>query len=140
MRRPDLAVAAVFLLLGAFLVTAAFRFPAGVGRLPGPGFFPGVVGATMLLLAGLLGVAAARGGGSLEFRLQNPRALGLTVALVAAYLALWGVVPFALRTGLFVAVFLRLLGVPARTALAVAAVVTAAVIGAFQYGLRIDLD
>ncbi len=135
-----MAVAASLLILGAYLVGAAYRFPAGVGGLPGPGFFPGVVGTVMASLAVLLGAAALRPAEATGGYVTNRRALGLAVALVGAYLALWGLLPFVVRTALFVAVFLRLLGERTRTALVVAAIVTAVVLGAFQYGLRIDLN
>ena len=140
MNRTNLLVAAVFGALGIYLAITAWQLPAGMGRLPGPGFFPGVIGAAIILLAGLLLAASlrqARGGG---FRIANAKALAVTTALLAAYLLLWGQVPFAVRTVVFVILFLRCLGQRWRPALAVALVLTAGVVLAFQYGLRVNLQ
>ncbi len=139
MRRLDYAVAVSFLALGLYLLAAAFTYPAGMGRLPGPGFFPAIVGAVIFLLAlGLLFTArrqessAAPAGG-------DARTLVVTVLLLGGYLGLWGIIPFFVRTALFVTVFLRLVGERWPRAIAVALLLTAAVVAAFQYGLRVSL-
>jgi hypothetical protein len=144
-RRQDLAAAAAFSALGLFLLISAAGFPPGVGGLPGPGFFPELIGAVMLLLsvALLLSVGLRRGVPQAPPEPRNPagaqKALATALALTALYLALWGRIPFALRTALFVAVFLRSQAQPWRASLEVAALLTAAVVAAFEYGLRVHL-
>jgi len=139
MNRTDLAAGAIFLLLGAYVLISSFGFPAGMGPLPGPGFFPAVIGAAILVFALALAAAGLRGAGAAEFRLENRPALAVTVALLAGCLLLWDVVPFAARNLVFVVLFLRFLGQGWRTSLIAGAVMTGAVLLAFQYGLRIDL-
>lgn len=138
MNRSDLATASAFLLLGLLLLTSAAAFPPGVGGLPGPGFFPRVIGAVMVALAILLLALVWRGPGPAPGAAPLKPVL-LTVLLLAGYLALWERVPFALRTLLFVALYLRLLGQSWRAAVQVALGLTLFVVTAFQYGLRVGL-
>ena len=140
MSRSSLAVAAAFLLLGIYLVGSASWLPAGVGGLPGPGFFPRVIGSVTILLAlGLLiQTARRRGGGGLG--LANARGIGGTIGLLFLYLLFWGSGWFALRTAVFLALLLRFLGQRWTASVAVGLALTAAVVGAFQYGLRISLE
>lgn len=140
MRRQDLVVAAAFSALGFYLALSAARFPAGIGRLPGPGFFPGLIGAAMMLLAIALFFSRRRGAGNGRDNADGSHTRVLAaLALTALYVALWGRLPFALRTAIFVAVFLRSQAQPWRASLQVAAVLTAAVVAAFEYGLRVHL-
>jgi hypothetical protein len=53
---------------------------------------------------------------------------------------LWGSGLFALRSAVFLALFLRLLGETWKTSVAVSAVLAAGVTLAFQFGLRISLE
>ena len=140
MNKSNLAVAAVFLALGICLVATARQLPPGMGPLPGPGFFPGVVGAVIVLLSGLLLAASLRKARGGDLRITNAKALAMTAVLLTLYLLLWGKVPFAIRTVVFVVLFLRCLGQRWRSALTVAVVLTAAVVLAFQYGLRVNLQ
>lgn len=139
MNRTDLAIAVAFFALGACLAAAAFGFPPGMGRLPGPGFFPGFIGGVTLLLGAGLLVSAVRRPTAEPFVMGNGRFLALAVGLVAGYLLLWGWIPFAVRTFAFVLVLLRVTGERWLRAATVAAVLTAAVLLAFQYGLRVSL-
>lgn len=140
MNRTDLAVGLIFLFLGICLLVSSFGFPPGMGPLPGPGFYPGIVGAAIMLLAASLVAGSLRSAGSASFAVENRRAIAVTAGLLALYIALWGVIPFAIRTVLFVVVFLRLLGQRWKPAIAVSLVLTAVVLAAFQYGLRVDFD
>jgi hypothetical protein len=139
-RTVNLSVALLFLALGIYLLISAGQFPAGMGRLPGPGFFPGFVGAVVLILSLVLLAGAIREKERAEFRLDNAGALACTIVLLVVYLLLWGRVSFALRTALLLILFLRLLGERWRSTLAVAVILTVAVLLAFQYGLRVDLQ
>jgi hypothetical protein len=140
MSRSNLAVAAAFLLLGIYLVGSAFELPAGVGRLPGPGFFPQVIGSVTILLAVALLAQGARRPAAEGFELANPRGIAGAIGLVFLYLLLWGTGWFALRTAVFLALLLRFLGQRWTASVAVGVALTAAVVGAFQYGLSISLE
>ncbi len=137
MNRCDLVVSLLFLSLGAALLAGAAGLPPGLGALPGPGFFPGVTGAVIALLAAGLFLSSLRGGDS-RFVIQSRRHLALTAGLLLSYLLVWDVTPFAIRTFIMLVVFLRLLGERWRASLLVSAVLTAAVVLAFQYGLRVS--
>ena len=139
MKRTNLAVSALFLALGGYLIFSATRFPPGMGRLPGPGFFPGVVGAVIAALAAVLLLAALRGKQAPEVCFENGKTLAAAIALLLAYLLLWGGVNFVLRTAVLLVLFLRLAGERWRSALVVSLTLTIAVVLAFQYGLRVDL-
>jgi hypothetical protein len=67
------------------------------------------------------------------------KTLAITIGLLAVFLALSGVAPFPVRTLVFVAVFLRLVGETWLRSVVVAAVLTTAVVLVFQYGLRVSL-
>lgn len=138
MNRSDFAAASAFLVVGLLLLTSAATFPPGVGGLPGPGFFPRVIGAVMAALAALLLAFAWRRPGPAPGAAPLKPVL-LTVLLLAGYLALWERVPLAPRTLLFVALYLRCLGQSWRAAVQVALGLTLFVVAAFQYGLRVGL-
>ena len=140
MNRPDRIVAAAFAVLAGLLLFGSWLLPSGMGRLPGPGFFPGVIGAAMMALSVALVVrpSAAETAGSLLR--GEMRTAGIAALLTFGYLALWGSGFFFLRTVLFLYVFLRILGEKPRAGIAVALVLTAAVTLAFQYGLHVNLE
>ena len=140
MNRPDRIVAVAFAVLAGLLLFGSWLLPAGMGRLPGPGFFPGVIGAAMMALSVALVVrpSAAETAGSLLR--GEMRTAGITALLTFGYLALWGSGFFFLRTVLFLYLFLRILGEKPRAGIAVALVLTAAVTLAFQYGLHVTLE
>lgn len=140
MSRPDRIVAAAFAVLAGLLLFGSWLLPEGIGRLPGPGFFPMSIAGVMLTLsiALLLQPAAAEAAGSV-WR-GDLRLVAIASAITFAYLALWGTGFFFLRTVLFLYLFLRLLGERPRAGVAVALVLTAAVALAFQYGLHVALE
>jgi putative tricarboxylic transport membrane protein len=139
MNRTDVTVGALFFALGLYLLISSFSFPPGLGALPGPGFFPTVIAVVVVVLSLALLAGGLRTASGPEFRLENRRALAVTVGLLAGFLLLWGVIPFAVRSLVFLALFLRFLGQTWRAAILVGAVLTAAVLAAFQYGLRVSL-
>jgi len=140
MNRSDLILAALFLVFGLYLVVSAAFLPAGAGRVPGPGFFPQTIGIAILLLGTLLLVQALRGRGGVAFVIENYMAIGGAIGLTFLFLFLWGTGFFALRTLVFLTLFLRFLGEQWRQSLTVSVVLTAVVVGAFQYGLRVSLE
>jgi hypothetical protein len=140
MNRSNLVVAAAFLLLGIYLAASAAGLPAGVGRLPGPGFFPQLIGSVTILLAVSLLVQTARRRDPGAFALANKKTVAGAIGLTFLYLLLWGTGWFALKTAIFLALLLRFLGQRWGVSVLVSLVLTATVVGAFQYGLRITLE
>jgi hypothetical protein len=138
--RTGLVVGVGFLALGLYLTLSAAMLPAGTGGLPGAGFFPQAIGVVIVLLAGAQLVEVFRGGDTTVFAVENRGAIASALGLTFLYLLLWGTGLFALRTFVFLAVFLRVLGETWRPSLTVAGVLTAAVTLAFQYGLRVSLE
>lgn len=142
MTRTNYIVASGFALLGSYLIASSFALPPGMGRLPGPGFFPQVIGAAILFLAGALLVQTmrARSAPQSEWRIENGRAIAGAIGLVLVYLLLWGTGLFALRTAVFLALFIRFMGQPWKQSIAVSIVLSAVVVAAFQYGLHVSLE
>ena len=130
-------VALSFLALGAALAISALLLPAGQGLLPGPGFFPGGIGLAMVLLSVALLFRPTREAPADDARML--RAVPL-LALTFGYLLLWGTGLFAVRTFVFLLLFLKIAGQNWRAAAFVAAFLAAAVVLAFQYGLRVSLE
>jgi hypothetical protein len=141
--RVDVGVAVFFLCLGVWMAISSLALPAGMGRLPGPGFFPMVIGATISLLAALLLIVTLRAPDAADRIYEIPwtrwRAAGITVALLFVYILLWNWTPFVPRTALLMLLLLRLHGETWRKSVAVSAALTGAVFLAFQYGLRVAL-
>jgi hypothetical protein len=138
--RSNLLVAAAFLLRGIYLAASAALLPAGIGGLPGPGFFPQVIGSVTVLLAVGLFVQTTRRREPGSFALANKGAVAGAIGLMFLYLLLWGTGWFAVRTAVFLTLLLRFLGQRWGTSVIVGVALTAAVVGAFQYGLRISLE
>lgn len=138
--RTDLIVGGLFLALGVYLTVSASMLPSGSGGLPGAGFFPRGVGVATVLLSVMLLFNALKGTATSRFALEHGRVIGGVVGLTFVYLLLWGTGLFALRTFVFLALFLRFLEQSWRTSATVAGALTAAIAAAFQYGLRVSLE
>ncbi len=139
MNARDLIVAGFFLALAAALLVSSQGLPEGMGRVPGPGFFPQTIGAVMAVLGALLLVEAFRKRSS-SAGLGDLRLVALAAGLTLAYLLAWGVGPFALRTVVFMTLFLRLVGQSWKSSVSVAAALTGFVALTFQTGLRVSFD
>lgn len=140
MNRTNAILGTGFLAFGLYLVASGAQLPAGIGLLPGAGFFPLVIGIVTVVLALLLLTTAFRGAASPSFEMVNGKTIAGVIGLTFAYLLLWGSGLFALRTAVFLVLFLRLLGERWRTSVSVSAVLTATVTLAFQFGLRVSLE
>lgn len=140
MERADGIAAAGFAALGAYLIVSAGGFPAGVGGLPGAGFFPRMIGALMVLLACGLFLKAQGRGGTAGFAFANAPQTAGAAGMLFLYLVLWGTGFFFLRTALFLTLFLKFLGQRWRSAAVAALVLTALVTAAFQYALNVSLE
>lgn len=139
MNKGDLAAAVMFLLLGLSLCVSAVSLPAGIGTLPGPGFFPSVIGGLVVLLSALLlRQAWTRQAGRIE--VSNGRVLAGTAGLTLVYLLLWGSGGFIVRTLVFLVLLLRLFGERWRTSFAVGIVLAGAITLGFRFGLRLTLE
>lgn len=135
-----MVVGGFFLVLGVYLTVSAAALPADSGGLPGAGFFPRIIGVVTVLLSSALLLKALRGSSASTFVLSHERVIGGVVGLTFVYLLLWGTGFFTLRTFVFLVLFLRFLVQSWRASLTVAAVLTAAIAAAFQYGLRVSLE
>lgn len=141
-QRRDKVVAALCGVLGLAVVVAAWRLPPGIGNLPGPGFFPAVLGALILGFAALLGYESRhpkpdgdeRSGAEPDWRLP-----GVAMLLMLAYVGSWELVPFLVRTPVLIAVLMRLSGATWRSVLLAAILFPLSLYGVFTLGLRVDL-
>jgi len=140
MNRKELIVGTAFLALGVALVASSYALPAGMGRLPGPGFFPRVIGGVMALLSLALLWRARRGEETVDAAPADLRTVLGVVGLLFLYLLLWGTGLFPARTVVFLLVLLRFLGQPWRSGLTVSLSLTAVIVLAFQVGLRVSLE
>jgi putative tricarboxylic transport membrane protein len=141
-RTWDLTLGLVFATAGIALAVVGWRLPEGVAGIPGPGFFPMLIGGALAALGCALAVSAqAAEGVYWEHGWRHPylqQAL-LVILLLATYAALWNAVPFAVRTPVLLVALYRVFRV--RWPLAVlVAVVTTGVLGAiFTLLLRVRL-
>lgn len=139
-RTLDLGIAVTFFALGFFVVIESFGFPPGIERMPGPGFFPQLIGFTMMLLAALVAAQSFTQALAIPLEIENKAAVLSVLALTLAYVSLWGTGAFAIRTMIFLTLLLRLLGERWREAITVALVISAGIVLGFSYGLRLSLE
>lgn len=143
--RPSRILAAVAVtgtLLGAYLAISSRTFPSGLGSLPGPGFFPLLLGAFILVFSAMIAWESRSAGlpPAPDTSSQNSWKLPVFAALlVLAWLLSWDFAPFLLRTPLMVVALMRLSGSTWRGAALAAVVFTGALYAIFQLGLRVDL-
>ena len=127
-------------MVGAGLLASGTRFPAGVGGLPGAGFFPQAIGAMMASLAAILAIRSLGSQESAEAGGADWRAVLTIAALLFGYLVLWGSGFFLLRTGVFLLLALRFLGQRWLPSLVFSASLVAFVHFAFGVGLNVSLQ
>ena len=140
MSRRELMVGLGFLARGLALVASSYALPPGMGRLPGPGFFPRVIGGVMVLLSLALLWRARREGDGQRTAAADLRTVAGVAGLLFLYLLLWGTGLFPVRTAVFLLVMLRFLGQSWRSGLTVSLSLTAVIVLAFQIGLRVSLE
>ncbi len=136
------ALGITFAMLGSGLAVAGWRLPEGLAGIPGPGAFPLLVGIAMAVL-GLALVAF-----SYEERTTfwqhgwgDPplRQVGAILGLLAAYVALWDLVPFIWRTPALLLAIYRAVGEPWLRSTTIAVGATALLWGMFEALLRVRL-
>jgi hypothetical protein len=142
----DLASSVALTLLGAAVCIHAFGFPGAVRGVPGPAFFPIVIGGLLIALAVSLAATTRRGpshdywarpsGGSPRVVLRQIVSI---LILLVAYISLWNLVPFVARTPLLLVAIYRILGETWRRALLLAVILTFALYAVFQGLLSIQL-
>lgn len=140
MSRTDSTAGGAFLALGLALVASGWAFPAGVGGLPGAGFFPQAIGCLMALLAAGLLAKGLRGSDAAGPAMSNTGQVAGTAALLLVYVALWGTGLFVARTAVFLALLLRFLGQGWLSSIGYAAALTAFIYLAFGMGLNVSLE
>lgn len=136
------AVAACGAMLGGYLIVSSGTFPSGIGSLPGPGFFPLLLGCLLLFFSAMIAWEARRGKLREPKKATSPGAWkrpALAAFLVAGWLFAWGSIPFPIRTSLLVFLLLRLGGAAWKGAALAAILLPAVVFAIFQLGLRVDL-
>lgn len=140
MRHAETIAAVLFAALGAFLVVSGAAFPAGIGGIPGAGFFPGAIGMLMCLLAIALSQQGRRRRSKESMSIMNLREVAVIAALLLAYLLLWGTGWFVVRTAVFLAITLIFLGQRWLPSLGYAAALSVFAYLAFDTGLNVTLQ
>jgi hypothetical protein len=142
----DLASSVALMLLGVAVCVQALGFPGTVRGVPGPSFFPMVIGVMLIVLAISLAATtrsgprhdywARPGGGQPRVVLRQIAAL---ILLLVTYVSLWDLVPFIARTPPMLIAIYRILGETWTRALLLAASITLALYAVFQGVLSIQL-
>jgi hypothetical protein len=142
----DLASTAVLMLLGVAVVIHAAGFPGAVRGVPGPAFFPMVIGGLMIALAASLAATTRKaprrdywarpGGGAPRVVLRQIVAI---LILLVAYVSLWDVIPFLARTPVMLVAIYRILGESWKRALLLAVILSTALYAVFNGLLSIQL-
>ena len=140
MQHADTICGALLAALGCALIVTGATFPDGAGGLPGAGFFPQAIGALMTLLASALLLRGLRRRSEGPFSIANMREVAVAAALLLAYLLLWGSGWFVVRTAVFLAIMLSLLGQRWKPALGFASALAILVYLAFDAGLNVTLE
>jgi putative tricarboxylic transport membrane protein len=141
-RTWDLTLGLLFATMGLALVAVGWRLPEGIAGIPGPGFFPVLIGGALAALGCALAVSArAAEGVYWEHGWRHPylRQALLVILLLAAYAALWDAVPFLVRTPMLLVTLYRVFGVRWPVAVLVAVVTTGALGAIFTLLLRVRL-
>jgi hypothetical protein len=151
----DLASSVGFALLGLVICVHASGFPGATRGVPGPAFFPIVIGVLMIVLSAALlattwkeprhdywarpGSGANPSTGSDAGHSPVLKQIGLVLLLLVIYVSLWTVVPFVVRTPLLLIAIYRLLGEPWPRTLLLAVLLTASLFAVFQGALSVQL-
>lgn len=130
----DRIVAGLFFAFGLYLLISGTNLPAGAG------LYPKVLGLMVAALSVGLLVQGLIGRVPYVFSVGNPRVIISVTVLTCVYLLLWGIGWFPLRTFIYLALLLRMLGESWKRGVVVSAVLTTGVTAAFQYGLQISLE
>jgi len=141
-RRWDTALGIGFAALGGALALAGWGLPEGLAGVPGPGFFPILIGLGLIVLG--LGLAASAGRGDASYWREGWRTTGMRqivviLTLLGMYAALWNAVPFLWRTPVLLLGIYRTVGEPWMRSILISLVATALLGGVFDTLLRVRL-
>lgn len=142
LRRSNLLVSLLFALLGVAVLVGSTRMPPGLGNLPGPGFFPRVLGALLLGFSLMLATERTQAKDAQDDQAQPGSAWPLVLAamaLLTVYLLSWEWLPFLVRTPLLIGSLMRLSGASWRSVAMGGVLLSLFLFGIFQLGLRVDL-
>lgn len=130
------SVALMALAIAALLGTLGY--PGGAQGVPGPALVPRLVAVALLLTAAWV---AARPDALELYPMSSQRARAVVVTAVSllAYVALWDVVPFVVRTAAALLLYLRLLDIAWRPAAIAAVALAVSVFVVFERFLAIRL-
>lgn len=136
----DVGLGFCFSILGAFLLSRGWTMPGGTGGVPGPGFFPVLVGAFLLLLG--LGLAIRSVGTAPDYWTRGwwDSAMGRIFGIVGTcvvYLLLWQEIPFVVGTTALLLIIYLMLGLSWQRAVLLAAGFTVVLYGIFQWMFNI---
>src|SRR5262245_5396983 len=138
-RRAGMLAAAALAVIGAFFVWQSARLDLGRVGLPGPGFFPLLLGLMLMVLAGAIGIGQWRSSERQTVELGHRDVL-ITAACLLAVSLLFEPLGAYLTLGLFGTAMLVLVGRVALPLAIVAAVLAmAACSGFFQLLLGLQL-
>ena len=140
MNAADWISGGLFLAIGIALIVSGSAFPAGVGGLPGAGFFPQAIGAVMAMLACALVITRGKQGASDSIQMGNSRQVAGAAGLLFVYLLLWGQGLFILRTAAFLILTMLFLGQRWWPATVCSVALTAFAYLAFDAALNVSLD
>ena len=132
----DVGLGLSFALLGGYLFARGWMMPVGTSGVPGPGFFPLLVGGLLFVLGA--GLALRGFGGAPDYWNRGwwdpamARIFGV-VAVCVLYLILWEAVHFLLATTVLLAAIYLMLGVRWWKAVALALGFTVTLYGVFQW-------
>ncbi|MEV6633771.1 tripartite tricarboxylate transporter TctB family protein [Actinoplanes sp. NPDC051470] len=122
-----LVTAAIVVVLGGAAVAGAVRLGLGSPSAPGPGLWPGLVGAVLAVLGVVLATRARRTADAERFTRAGLLVLAATATMVV-FVVVVGVIGFEIPTALLAFVWLRFLG---RESWGLSAVVSLAATAAF---------
>jgi hypothetical protein len=142
----DLASSVALMLLGVAVCVQALGFPGTVRGVPGPAFFPMMIGGLLIALAVSL-AATTRSGPRHDYWARPSggpprvvlRQIVSILILLVAYISLWDIVPFVARTPPLLVAIYRILGEGWKRSLLLAAILTFALYAVFQGVLSIQL-
>jgi putative tricarboxylic transport membrane protein len=140
----DVAFGLLFAALGVALLGHSAGFPPGTPGVPGPGFFPMLVGALLCLLGLGLAAGSRRNGAAIQYWDKpwgDPAIVRIVtvIALLALYILVWERVGFIWRTPPLLFLLYLVLGVHWIRSLILAVAVTGVLAGVFQglFSLRL---
>lgn len=132
----DVVTAVAVVVLGGATLAGSLSLGVGTPSAPGPGTWPALVGAALIVLGGIM-IARARHFGDAERFTRSSLLVLNAVASMAAYVAVIGTIGFEIPTAVLAFVWLRFLG---RETWRTSTVLSLAVTGAFYLLFVAALD